>query len=68
MKCATKHKIVILAVIILLQTVFSARHRKKQFPVQRPRVNRIKLNLDTEHKRYEERNACSKLPDQNKAI
>jgi hypothetical protein len=38
MKCATKHKIIILAVIIFLQTLVANKHKKKQFPVQRPRV------------------------------
>jgi len=45
MKFATKQNIIILAVIILIQTLLAERHRKKQFPVQRPRV-KIFINLN----------------------
>ena len=41
MKFAIKHKIVILSLIILVINVLSVKHRKKQFPIQRPRVKLI---------------------------
>ncbi len=45
MKCTFKHPIVILALIILIQSALSVKHRKKQFPVQRPRVIILAKNL-----------------------